>query len=62
MVTMLLSLAAFAVALTGMMIGVLLAGKSIKGSCGGIGALLGKDACFFCSKRSECPSQDPKTS
>ncbi len=58
--TLLLGLAIFCVALTGMMIGVLLSGKSLKGSCGGIGALLGKDACLFCPKRPECSGKEKR--
>jgi hypothetical protein len=49
----------FAVILTLMSIGVILKGKPIKGSCGGVAAMFGLDGCFFCSKKrkGECPAQ-----
>jgi uncharacterized protein len=36
-----------------MAIGVILVGKKLKGSCGGLGAIMGED-CMFCSKAEEC--------
>jgi len=46
----------FLVAFMGMAIGVIVANKSIKGSCGGIGALLGKSACDICAIKDKCKS------
>lgn len=36
-----------------MAIGVILVGKRLKGSCGGLGSIMGED-CMFCSKAEEC--------
>jgi uncharacterized protein len=36
-----------------MAIGVILVGKRLKGSCGGLGSIMGED-CMFCSKALEC--------
>lgn len=46
----------FMIAFTGMAIGVIIADKRIKGSCGGIGALMGKSACDVCSMKDKCDS------
>lgn len=37
-----------------MAVGAIFNGKVLKGSCGGIGKVLGGGACLFCSKRDEC--------
>jgi hypothetical protein len=54
----LITLAVFAVALAGMAIGVMLAGKRIKGSCGGLSAFKdreGNSVCEACTNPStEC--------
>ena len=36
-----------------MAIGVILVGKRLKGSCGGLGSIMGED-CMFCTKAEEC--------
>jgi uncharacterized protein len=36
-----------------MAIGVIIVGKRLKGSCGGLGSIMGED-CMFCSKAEEC--------
>ena len=54
----LITLAFFGVALIGMAIGVILSNRQLKGSCGGLGKLMGED-CLFCEKKDEC-SEDKK--
>jgi len=49
-----ITLAVFLIAFLGMAIGVIVAGKRIQGSCGGIGALLGASACDMCSNKTKC--------
>ena len=41
------------IAITAMAIGVILSNKEVKGSCGGLGKILG-DECSFCGKKDEC--------
>lgn len=54
--TLLITTAVFLVAFTGMAIGAIIAGKTVKGSCGGIGKLLGSSACDMCSLKDKCKS------
>ena len=49
----LLTLAVVGVAVVGMAIGVIISNRSLKGSCGGLGAIMGDD-CMFCEKKEEC--------
>ena len=51
-------LAAFVVAFMGMAIGVIIANKRIQGSCGGIGAIMGKSACDMCALKDKCKETD----
>ncbi len=53
---MIITTAVFLIAFTGMAVGVIIADKRIKGSCGGIGALMGKSACDICSLKDQCKS------
>lgn len=52
----LITIAAFTLAFVGMAIGVIIADKRIKGSCGGIGAIMGGSACDVCSMKDKCDS------
>lgn len=58
MTTFLITLAAFAIALTGMAIGVIISNRRIKGSCGGLAGFKddqGNSICEACTKPSpEC--------
>tara|TARA_R110002072_G_scaffold64203_2_gene159339 strand:+ start:181494 stop:181754 length:261 start_codon:yes stop_codon:yes gene_type:complete len=49
----LFSVGIMGVALFGMAIGVILSNRKLKGSCGGLGALMGED-CMFCEKKEQC--------
>ena len=51
-----ITISVFIIAFFGMAIGVIIADKRIKGSCGGIGALMGKSACDVCSFKDKCDS------
>lgn len=64
MTTLILSFVLLALIMAGMAIGVILGGKPIKGSCGGVGAALGeKDyKCSLCGDDpSKCEEQSSKT-
>jgi len=50
MATFLLTFGLLALVMLGMSLGVLLMGKTIKGSCGGLNAISGADKCVVCSK------------
>ncbi|MEM6463237.1 MAG: (Na+)-NQR maturation NqrM [Pseudomonadota bacterium] len=50
METFLLAFVFLIVAVTGMSLGVMLMGKTIKGSCGGLNAISGADRCVVCKK------------
>lgn len=43
----------FALFITLMAVGVIFSKKELKGSCGGLGAVMGED-CMFCEKKDEC--------
>lgn len=50
MSTFLLAFGLLSLVMLGMSLGVLLMGKTIKGSCGGLNAISGADKCVVCSK------------
>lgn len=50
MATFLFAFAFFMLVMLGMALGVILMGKTIKGSCGGLNAISGADRCVVCSK------------
>ena len=39
-----------------MSVGFIFAGKKLRGSCGGLGKLMGKD-CDFCEKKDQCEKE-----
>ena len=49
MATFLFTFGLLALIMLGMSLGVLLMGKTIKGSCGGLNAISGADKCVVCS-------------
>ena len=48
-------------ALAGMAIGVILSNRRLKGSCGGLGKIMGED-CMFCEKKDQCVEEAKKQS
>lgn len=54
--TFLISFVVIGFALMGMAIGVILSNKRLKGSCGGLGAVMGDD-CDFCEKKDKCENR-----
>lgn len=50
MTTFLIAFILLLVVVTGMSLGVMLMGKTIKGSCGGLNAISGADKCVVCQK------------
>lgn len=50
MSTFFLAFGLLTLVMLGMSLGVLLMGKTIKGSCGGLNAISGTDKCVVCSK------------
>ena len=50
MATFFLAFFILALVMIGMSLGVILMGKTIKGSCGGLNAISGADKCVVCSK------------
>ncbi|WP_170605681.1 (Na+)-NQR maturation NqrM [Ruegeria arenilitoris] len=50
MTTFLLAFVLLLIVMVGMSLGVMLIGKTIKGSCGGLNAISGADKCLVCHK------------
>ncbi|MEX0317521.1 MAG: (Na+)-NQR maturation NqrM [Ruegeria sp.] len=50
MTTFLLAFVLLLIVMVGMSLGVMLMGKTIKGSCGGLNAISGADKCVVCQK------------
>ena len=55
MQTFLLVVGVSLISIMGLAIGYLLAGKELKGSCGGLGAMFGK--CDLCESKDQCKSK-----
>lgn len=53
MTELILSLVIITLAISGMAIGVIVSNKELKGSCGGLGAIMGDD-CMYCEKQETC--------
>jgi hypothetical protein len=49
----LISLVVMLAAIAGMAVGVIFSNRKLKGSCGGLGKLMGDD-CSFCDKKEQC--------
>lgn len=49
-----ITLGVFLTCFAGMAIGVIISDLKIKGSCGGIGSLLGESSCDICSEKERC--------
>lgn len=54
----LITLAALVLVMLGMAVGVIFSNRKLKGSCGGLGAIMGED-CEFCDKKinNQCPNE-----
>lgn len=50
MITFVLAFSLLAIVMAGMALGVIFAGRTIKGSCGGLNAISDADKCMVCSK------------
>lgn len=50
MATFILAFVVLVLVVVGMSVGVMLRGKTIKGSCGGLNAISGADTCAVCNK------------
>ena len=50
MATFLFAFALLALIIIGMAVGVIVSGRTIKGSCGGLNAVAGADKCLVCKK------------
>lgn len=57
----LLTLTIVSLSIFGMAAGVVFSNKALKGSCGGLGKLLGKD-CDFCENKDKCQRDKTKQS
>ena len=53
METFFITLGVLLISIAGMAVGVLLSNRELKGSCGGLGKIIGED-CMFCEKKDEC--------
>lgn len=55
----LVTLLILAICILAMAIGVILGKKPLKGSCGGLGSIMG-EKCAFCSKEGRCKKESEK--
>lgn len=44
----------FFIAFCGLAVGVIISDRAVKGSCGGISALMGKTSCEICALKDQC--------
>ena len=51
--TFLITFIVLVVVILAMAVGVIFSNKELKGSCGGLGKVMGED-CMFCEKKEEC--------
>ncbi len=49
----LISFAVLFITIAAMAVGVIFSNRELKGSCGGLGKIMGED-CMFCDKKDEC--------
>ena len=52
----LLSLIVVGICIAAMAVGVIFSNRKLKGSCGGLGAVMGED-CMFCDKKDQCDEE-----
>ena len=48
-----ITFAVLMIVILGMAVGVIISNKALKGSCGGLGKIMGDD-CMFCARKEEC--------
>ena len=53
---LLLTFIVLALCIAAMAVGVIFSNRKLKGSCGGLGAVMGED-CMFCEKKDQCDEE-----
>ena len=54
-----ITLAVMLVVIVAMAVGVIFSNRELKGSCGGLGRIMG-DSCMFCGKKEDCRKNKQK--